>query len=128
MSRPTLVYDGDCGFCSTCARFVNRRIPTPAEVVAWQHTDLGALGLTAARCEEAVQWVDGEITASGADALGRMLLSAGRPWRVLGRALLLPPVLALARPVYRLVSRHRDKLPGGTAMCALPQEERDRLR
>jgi hypothetical protein len=28
--RHTFVIDGDCAFCSTCARFIERRIPTPA--------------------------------------------------------------------------------------------------
>jgi predicted DCC family thiol-disulfide oxidoreductase YuxK len=126
-SRPAFVYDGDCAFCSTCARFVNRRVPTPAEVVAWQRTDLAALGLTRAECEEAVQWV-GARTTAGPEAIGDLLVSAGSYWKVLGRLLLLRPVLAGAWPVYRLISRHRDRLPGGTAMCSLPQAERDRLR
>jgi hypothetical protein len=30
-------------------------------------------------------------------------------------------------PLYRLISRNRHKLPGGTAACSLPQAERDRL-
>jgi predicted DCC family thiol-disulfide oxidoreductase YuxK len=126
--RPTFVFDGDCAFCSTCARFIERRIPTPADVVAWQFTDLAALGLTEARAEEAVQWVEGARRTAGPEAIGDLLVSAGSYWRVLGRLLLLRPVLAAAWPAYRLISRHRDRLPGGTAMCALPQAERDRLR
>jgi hypothetical protein len=39
--------------------------------------------------------------------------------------LLSPPLSWLAPPVYRLIARHRDKLPGGTAACALPQAGRD---
>jgi predicted DCC family thiol-disulfide oxidoreductase YuxK len=124
---PTFVFDGDCAFCSTCARFIERRIATPAEVVPWQFADLAALGLTQAECEEAVQWVGGRTTA-GPEAIGDLLVSAGSYWKVLGRLLLLRPVLAGAWPVYRLISRHRDRLPGGTAMCSLPQAERDRLR
>ncbi|MCW2568392.1 MAG: hypothetical protein JWN54_2489 [Mycobacterium sp.] len=124
---PTFVFDGDCAFCSTCARFIERRIPTPAHIVPWQFTDLAALGLTEAQAEEAVQWA-GERTTAGPVAIGDLLVSAGSYWKVLGRLLLLRPVLAAAWPVYRLISRHRDKLPGGTAMCALPQVERDRLR
>jgi predicted DCC family thiol-disulfide oxidoreductase YuxK len=124
-SRPAFVYDGDCAFCSTCARFVNRRVPTPAEVVAWQRTDLAALGLTRAECEEAVQWV-GDGVAAGPEGIGRLLVSAGSYWRVLGRVLLLRPVLAVAWPAYRRLARNRDRLPGGTAACVLPQDERDR--
>ncbi|HEY0485704.1 MAG TPA: DCC1-like thiol-disulfide oxidoreductase family protein [Mycobacteriales bacterium] len=112
MTPPTLVYDGDCRFCSACARFVNRRIPTPAEVVAWQHADIGVLELTPAECTEAVRWIHGEDRAAGADALARMLVSAGSGWRLLGHVLLSRPVLVVARPVYRLIARNRARRPG----------------
>jgi hypothetical protein len=65
--RHTFVIDGDWAFCSTCARFIERRIPTPAP--------------------------------------------GGAAW-----------------PAYRPISRNRDRLPGGTAVCALPRAERDRPR
>ena len=128
-SRPVFVFDGDCAFCTTCARFVERRVPTSAAVVAWQHADLDALGLTAAQCEEAVQWVGpgGRVRASGPRAIGRLLVDAGSFWRPLGRLLLAPPVARVAEPVYRLIAANRHRLPGGTAACSLPQAERDRL-
>jgi len=123
----TFVYDGDCSFCSTCARFIERRIPTSAAVVAWQRTDLDALGLTVEQAETAVQWVSPERRAAGPDAIAALLIDAGSFWRPAGHVLRLPPVRALAWPVYRWVARNRDRLPGGSATCALPQSERDRL-
>lgn len=128
MDQPTFVYDGDCAFCTMCADFVGRRIPTGVRVVPWQFADLDGLGLTVEECEEAVQWVgtDG-VRAAGPDAIAR-LLGASRPgWRVLGAALRLPPVRALAWPGYRWVARNRHRLPGGTAACALPQATRERI-
>jgi predicted DCC family thiol-disulfide oxidoreductase YuxK len=127
-ARPTFVYDGDCAFCTTCAQFIERRVPTDARVVPWQFADLGALGLTRQECEEAVQWVapDG-ATAAGPDAIA-LLLRASRPhWRLAGRLLQLPPVRVVAWPAYRWVARNRHRLPGGTAACSLPQEARERL-
>jgi predicted DCC family thiol-disulfide oxidoreductase YuxK len=123
--KPTFVFDSDCAFCSTSARFIERRIPTSAGIVPWQRTDLAALGLTAAECEQAVQWVapDGTISA-GPRAIARLLIDAGSFWRPLGWAMLTPPISWLAGPVYRLIARNRDKMPGGTAACALPQAER----
>jgi predicted DCC family thiol-disulfide oxidoreductase YuxK len=124
----TFVYDGDCSFCSVCARFIERRIPTRATVVPWQFADLPSLGLTQEQAEEAVQWVgaDGAI-ASGPDAIARLLRDAGRFWELPGRALQLGPVRFAAWPAYRWVADHRHMLPGGTAACSLPQAERDRL-
>ena len=128
MGQPTFVYDGDCAFCTTCADFIGRRIPTGARVVPWQFADLDALGLTVAQCEEAVQWVGADgVRAAGPDAIAR-LLGASRPgWRMLGATLRVPPVRALAWPAYRWVARNRHRLPGGTAACSLPQATRDRL-
>ncbi|TQS46655.1 thiol-disulfide oxidoreductase DCC family protein [Cryptosporangium phraense] len=124
---PTFVYDGDCAFCSTCARFIERRIPTSADVVAWQRTDLDALGLSVEDAETAVQWVGPDRRAAGPDAIAALLIDAGSFWRPAGRVLRLMPISALAWPLYRWVARNRDKLPGGSATCALPQAERDKL-
>lgn len=127
--RPTFVYDGDCAFCSSCARFIERWLHTPARVEAWQRLDLAALGLTVEECAESVQWVDeaGEV-AAGPVAIARLLRRAeglaGRlVWRPAGAVLGTRPVLALARPAYRWVSRNRHRLPGGTPACAVPRRD-----
>lgn len=120
------VYDGDCGFCTSAARFLARRAPAGAQVVAWQQADLAALGLTEAAAAAAVQLVGPQWPAlAGPDAVGALLrVSPRRGWRLAGRALGLRPVRAVAWPVYRWVSRHRHRFPGGTAACALPAGRR----
>ena len=124
----TFLYDGDCSFCTACARFIVRWIPTPAAVLPWQRvdltaTDLTATGLTAAACEQAVQWVRPERSPlAGPDAIVALLRSSGAPWwRLAGWVLGLAPVRAAAGPIYLLVARNRHRLPGGTAACALPR-------
>jgi predicted DCC family thiol-disulfide oxidoreductase YuxK len=136
MPRATFVYDGDCAFCTSCARFIARWVPTEATVVPWQFADLDALGLTLAECEAAVQWVGEDETkmstgrsvrtAAGPDAIARLLSTSTFAWRLLGRFLALRPVGAAARPAYRWVARNRHRMPGGTAACALPQAARER--
>ncbi|HEY3505688.1 MAG TPA: DUF393 domain-containing protein [Actinocatenispora sp.] len=121
--RPIFLYDGDCAFCTTCAQFIERRIPTRAEVLPWQRADLTALGVTQEAAEAAVQWI-GSDRADGPDAIARLLRDAGSFWRPLGVVLGAPPVRWLAWPVYRWISRNRDRMPGGTPACALPQAER----
>ena len=126
--KPTLVYDGDCSFCTACAEFVQRRIPSRARVVPWQFADLEALGLTAAQCEGAVQWVgtDGTV-AAGPDAIALLLRDAGRLWQLAGGVLQVRPVRAAAWPAYQWVADHRHLMPGGTAACSLPQAQREKL-
>ena len=118
--RPTFLFDGDCAFCSASARFVERRIPTPALVVPWQRADLAALGVTREACLEAVQWIgsDGAVLP-GPVAIAALLRSSNVFWRPVGWLLGLRPVLAAAWPIYRWVSRNRHRLPGGTPACAV---------
>lgn len=126
MATATFLYDGDCAFCSTCARLAERRIAGPVRVVPWQQADLDALGVTEAACDAAVQWIatDG-AHSSGPEAIAD-LMRTGRTWaRPLGWLLARRIVLRLAWPAYHWVSEHRDRMPGGTATCALPAAERD---
>lgn len=134
---PVFLYDGDCAFCTSCARFIERRIPTSARVTPWQFADLEALGVTQAEAEAAVQWVPADEPGqrgrpgqpvAGTAAIARLLVDAGSYWRLLGRILELPPVRWIAGPVYRVVARNRHRLPGGTAACQLPQAERERIK
>src|SRR5262249_48008823 len=101
----TFLYDGDCAFCSTCARFIDRRLRPDAEVIAWQLADLGALGVTREAAEEAVQWIDGGRVAAGPDAISRLLRVSRWYWRPAGWVLAIPVVRWLAWPVYRWISR-----------------------
>lgn len=116
--RPVLVYDGDCAFCTSCARALER-IGPEAEVVAWQLTDLAELGITAEQAAAAVQWiqVDGAVR-SGHEAIAAALIAAGRIWRIVGRVILLPGISSVAAKAYRLVADNRHRLPGGTPACA----------
>ena len=118
---PILVFDGDCGFCTTSAN-AGRRWLGLEHVEPWQQLDLDALGLTPEQCDRAVQWVavDGS-TASAHDAVIGALRHAGGPWGVLGRLLRLPGLHALGGLSYRLVARYRSHLPGGTPACQLPR-------
>ncbi|WP_433324015.1 thiol-disulfide oxidoreductase DCC family protein [Spirillospora sp. CA-294931] len=125
LERPVLVYDGDCGFCTSSVRFLERRVPTEARVVPFQFADLDALGTTAERAEYEVLWVDrkGRVFG-GAQAVSRLLTGAGGLWRLLGAVIRVPPVRWVAQGVYRLIARNRHRMPGGTAACALPAAQR----
>jgi predicted DCC family thiol-disulfide oxidoreductase YuxK len=115
--RPLLLYDGDCAFCTTCARVLGR-IGPDTEIVPWQFTDLAELGVTEEQATEAVQWVgtDGTVRSEH-EAIAATLNTAGRIWKIAGRTVLLPGISWLAAKVYRLVADNRYRLPGGTPAC-----------
>ena len=119
--RGLLIFDGDCGFCTTSARFVSRWVDRRDryDVRPWQELDLGSLGVTEADCIEAAQFVrrDGSVVA-GHRAIAAGLTHGAPLWRPLGHLLTLPGVSQLAARVYAWVADHRYALPGGTAACA----------
>jgi predicted DCC family thiol-disulfide oxidoreductase YuxK len=108
--RSVLLYDGDCAFCTKCARGLER-IGPDAEIVAWQLTGLDELGITEEQAADAVQWVqiDGTVR-SGHEAIAAVLNSAGGIWKIIGHILLLPGISLMAAKAYRLVVRNRYRL------------------
>ncbi|MEU0357332.1 thiol-disulfide oxidoreductase DCC family protein [Streptomyces cyaneofuscatus] len=122
---PVLVYDGDCAFCTTSVNVLTRWVWPRCTVTPWQFADLGALGTTQERAEHEVLWVSPLGTVyGGAQAVARLLLSAGGGWAWLGGLLTLPPVRWIAHGVYRLIAANRTRLPGGSPACALPADRR----
>lgn len=120
---PVLVFDGDCGFCTTSAGLVPRVVDRRGRyaVRPWQELDLPSLGLTPEMCSAAVQFVDPELrVSSGAPAVAAALRAGAPGWWPAGAALDLPGVRWVAARVYAWVAGHRYALPGGTPACAVP--------
>ncbi|KAF3469210.1 DUF393 domain-containing protein [Streptomyces sp. Tu 3180] len=126
-NRPVLVFDGDCGFCTSSVRFLERVVRPGCEAVPWQRADLAALGVTRERARHEALWVTpvGRVYG-GARAVAKLLLSAGGAWALVGALLTLPPVRWAAHAAYRLVANNRRRLPGGPAGCAALPADRTR--
>lgn len=120
MTLPVLLYDGDCAFCTSCARWLERRVRPAAVVEPWQFAELEQLGVSAERARAAVQWVGADgIVRSGHAAIAATLATAGAPWSALGRFMLLPGVSWIAARAYALIAKNRHSLPGATPACKL---------
>jgi predicted DCC family thiol-disulfide oxidoreductase YuxK len=120
---PVLVFDGDCGFCTTWAGRAERWLRLE-HVEPWQFLDLDAVGLTRERCERAVQWVDEAGVAHEAQwAIIAALRHRGGAWGVLGRIMALPGIAHVAGWGYHLVARNRYQLPGSTPACKMGPSE-----
>ncbi|MBB4942552.1 putative DCC family thiol-disulfide oxidoreductase YuxK [Streptosporangium album] len=122
--EPVMIFDGDCGFCTTSVRFAERVFGVRARVTPWQFADLTALGTTRERAEREVLWVERGRVYGGAQAVARLLIAAGPPWILAGLVLRIPPFRWVARGAYRLVAKNRHRLPGGTPACSLPAAPR----
>ena len=120
MKREVLIFDGECGFCTSVARWAKRRLPSSVRVVPWQLEDLSAYGLTSKDTTAALYWIDhGGRAHRGHVAALRTLHRMGGVWRAVGSAMTLPLIDQLAEVVYDLVARNRHRLPGGTPACSI---------
>jgi predicted DCC family thiol-disulfide oxidoreductase YuxK len=124
-----LVFDGDCGFCTSAARWLERGFRHGERAEAWQllgEEGLARLGLTPKDAEQAAWWADREGRRErGHRAAGRALVAAGGWRRGAGRLILTPPTSWLAAGAYRLVVRWRHRLPGGTPACRVEHAGRE---
>lgn len=116
------LYDGDCGFCTTSARWLQRHATSTARVEAWQYADLVPLGLTPADCAEALMYVDDGRRVVGPDAVAAFLETGKPSWRTAGQLLAAPGSRHVVWPVYQWISHRRGHLPGGTPATELPRE------
>jgi predicted DCC family thiol-disulfide oxidoreductase YuxK len=115
-----LIFDGDCGFCTSAANFVVSRSSVPIEAVARQLTDVTAFGLTESQTAARVYFVTGGEAFGGHLAFAQILW-AQRNWRLkaVGWLLTVPPFCWIGSVGYALVARFRHRLPGGTPACAV---------
>ncbi len=108
---PTLIYDGDCDFCTRCADWLAARLPAGASVLASQRVDLGAVGLSEQQAADAAWWIDANGRHHrGHRAIAESLRACGGPWSSLGWSLTVPGISALAACVYEIIARNRHRL------------------
>ena len=127
---PVLVYDGTCGFCSKIVQLVLRHDRRGTVRFAPLEGHFGAAlrarypGLANA---ESVVWVDptepGDpervlLRSDAALAVARYL---GGWWRLALLGQLVPRTWRDA--LYRIVARHRHRLPGAQDRCLIPTSE-----
>ena len=122
--KPLLVFDGDCAFCTTWVRRLERWLVRFPEAQPWQWLDLDEFGLSSDDVTRYVWLLVGERRFRGHAAFAALLrMQRSRPLRVVGQVLVTPPFSWAAALGYRLIARFRHRLPGGTAACALPRAE-----
>src|SRR5882672_3766173 len=108
--RLTLVYDGECEFCSRLARWVQTH-DRRGRVVVRPNQEPGlisSLGLTRAEVDRA-SWVvePGGRRFEGAAGISRVLRELGGGWSVLGSLYLVPAVGWVEDRYYQRVARRR---------------------
>ena len=117
-TRPLLVFDGDCGFCTSAVDWLRHNLPAFPVAAPYQWSDLDAIGLTTHEAAERVWLVTTDHQYGGQLAVSAILRhqpAAGL--RFAGWLMATPPFSWLAAVGYALIARYRYSLPGGTPAC-----------
>jgi predicted DCC family thiol-disulfide oxidoreductase YuxK len=120
--HPTLVFDGDCGFCTTVAKHFEKRSRVPINIAAWQLTDLERLGLTAEQASAQVYLASDGVLFGGHEAFAEFMRLQGDPFhRAVAGLMRAPGIRRVSAWGYRLVAKNRHHLPDGTPACEMPR-------
>lgn len=118
--KATLVFDGDCGFCTSAANFAAAKSRIGLQVVPWQRADLASLGLTESQASAKVQLHLDGLSFAGHECFAKLIeLQGGWLNRLVGRVMTVAPFSWLAAIGYWLIARFRHRLPGGTPACKI---------
>jgi len=119
MTAAIVIYDGDCAFCSSAARFAQAKVAKNLKYQAYQLSDLVSLNLTEAECQRALQMIIDDKKFSAEKAVIELLRYGNLFYRSLAMILSLPILRLLTRIGYRLIAKYRHRLPGGTPTCRM---------
>ena len=122
MAAELLIFDGDCGFCTSTANWARRRLPRRVAVRPWQRIpDLASYRLSTRDVSAAAYWIDAKGRTHRAHfAVAEAFRTIGGIWWLVGTLMRVPPFSWIAEVAYDVVARNRHRLPGGTPACQLP--------
>jgi predicted DCC family thiol-disulfide oxidoreductase YuxK len=121
-AKPVLIFDGDCGFCTTTANWIEKRSLTPVEIQPYQWAKLADYGLTEKEAADKVQLVfDGKIFAGHHCMAKLLLIQPNALLKFLGALMVTPGIDPISAKVYAWIAANRHKLPGGTPACKMPR-------
>jgi predicted DCC family thiol-disulfide oxidoreductase YuxK len=119
-----LIFDGDCGFCTTTASWINKNSLVPIDAQPYQWAKLAEFGLTEKEAAAKVQLIsEGKIYA-GHHCMAKLLLLQPNPLlKLLGAVMVMPSIDPISAKVYDWVAANRQSLPGGTPACKMPKKD-----
>ena len=120
-TRPTLLFDGDCGICDKTMERIETQMQPPVDFKAYQEVDLAALGVP----EQAV--ADGPVLvrpdgtyAVGPIAMAGVMQLAGGPYAKVGRVMTAPGARQFLSWIGPKMYHQRYRLPGADDSCKVP--------
>ncbi len=119
-----LIFDGDCGFCTTTANWIVKNSKVKIYAQPYQWAQLDDFGLTEVEAAEKVQLVSGGKIYAGHHCVAKLLMIQPNPiLKLLGAGMVMPGLDQISAKVYDLIAANRQRLPGGTAACKMPKKD-----
>ena len=116
----TLIFDGDCGFCTSSANFIVNLSKPKVTAIPHQWAELHQFGLSLEETQKKVYLNVAGKNYSGHLAVAKLLrIQPNILLRALGVFAIIPPFTWLGMGIYWLTAKYRHKLPGGTPACRL---------
>ncbi|MBK6871362.1 MAG: DUF393 domain-containing protein [Kineosporiaceae bacterium] len=116
------LYDGDCGFCTASARWLQRHVRPAVPIVPWQGEPAHVTDPLRDQLARSVVLLDAtqQLRATAGNAVAILVTTSPHRWaRWTGHAMRLPLVRLVVELIYRVIAANRYRLPGATASCAI---------
>jgi predicted DCC family thiol-disulfide oxidoreductase YuxK len=105
------VFDGECGFCTKWAGWLEHRVGAVARFLPFQALDdLGTFVLTIEDVRTASYLIESGTAYRGGRRFARAMARGRGTWRVIGRLLDMPGARRITAIVYQLIARNRRRL------------------
>lgn len=122
IAKTVLIFDGDCGFCTSTANWIVKHSKISVTAVPYQWAKLEESGLTAKQASAEVQLVSDGSIFSGHYCMAKLLkLQPNILVRSVGKLMTAPGINSMSALVYKWIAANRHKLPGGTPACEMPR-------
>lgn len=120
----TLIFDGDCGFCTSTANWITKNSLVKIEAQPYQWAKLADFGLTEKEASSKVQLISGGKIYAGHHCMAKLLLlQPNRFLKFIGAVMVMPSIDPISAKVYDWVAANRQNLPGGTPACQMPKKD-----
>lgn len=109
--KPTLIYDGDCGFCGRCLTWGMRHFMAFPKAIPSASKEAKESGLTEAQLAESIWIIGAGAPLPAAKAVSFILkMQPNVFWRALGHIMSIWPISFFAKRVYFWVAKNRGRL------------------
>ena len=118
--RPVFLFDNDCGVCQNSTEMMKKRIKPPVDFQPYQSFDYARFGITEKNLTQGPILISTDSSfLIGPLGMATLLKMSKKPYRYIGRMILLPGIRHFLKKVGPSLYAKRRYLPGATEACEI---------